>query len=153
MRLDRGGIDRYGLDRSFGAVFISLACQMDGTGDVIADLSVPAYLASVIDGTGDVVANLLVPASLACQIDGTGDIIAFLARTEAVEITYTGTIAAGKILCIDANDFSVLNNGSNDIANYNGNFPEIYNSTMILYEDSDGSRALSVVIMRKDRTP
>ena len=153
MRLDRGGLDRYGLDRSFGAVFISLACQIDGTGDMIADLSVPAYLASVIDGTGDVVANLLVPASLACQIDGTGDIIAFLARTEAVEITYTGTIAAGKILCIDANDFSVLNNGSNDIANYNGNFPEIYNSTMILYEDSDGARSLSVVITREDRTP
>ena len=153
MRLDRGGLDRYGLDRSFGAFFISLACQIDGTGDVIADLSVPAYLASVIDGTGDIIANLLVPASLACQIDGTGDIVAFLARTEAVEISYTGTIAVGKILCIDANDFSVLNNGSNDIANYNGNFPEIYNSTMILYEDSDGSRSLSVVITREDRTP
>ena len=153
MRLDRGGLDRYGLDRSFGAVFISLACQIDGMGDMIADLSVPAYLASVIDGTGDMVANLLVPASLACQIDGTGDIVAFLARTEPVEISYTGTIAAGKILCIDANDFSVLNNGSNDIANYNGNFPEIYNSTMILYEDSDGSRSLSVVITREDRTP
>lgn len=153
MRLDRGGLDRYGLDRSFGAFFISLACQINGGGDMIADLSVPAYLASVIDGTGDIVANLLVPASLACQIDGTGDIIAFLARTEAVEITYTGTIAAGKILCIDANDFSVLNDGANDIANYDGEFPEIYNTTIVVYEDSDGSRSLSVVITREDRTP
>lgn len=153
MRLDRGGLDRYGLDRSFGVYFISLASVIDGSGDVIADLSVPAYLASVIDGTGDIVANLLVPASLACQMDGGGDIVAFLARTEAVEITYSGTIAAGKILCIDANDFSVLNDDVNDIANYDGEFPEIYNTSIVVYEDSDGSRSLSVVITREDRTP
>ena len=153
MRLDRGGLDRYGLDRSFGAFFISLACQIDGTGDIVAALSVPAYLASVIDGSGDVVANLLVPASLASVIDGSGDVIAFLARTEAVEITYSGTIAAGKILCIDANDFSVLNDDVNDIANYDGEFPEVYNTTMILYEDSEGSRSLDMTIYRSDRTP
>ena len=61
MRLDRGGLDRYGLDRSFGAFFISLACQIDGTGDIVADLSVPAYLASVIDAIGD--ANEAAPQS------------------------------------------------------------------------------------------
>lgn len=153
MRLDRGGIDRYGLDRIFGVYFVSLASVIDGSGDVIADLSVPAYLASVIDGSGDVVANLLVPASLASVIDGSGDVVAFLARTEAVEIAYSGTIAAGKILCIDANDFSVLNDGVNDIANYDGKFPEVYNTTMIVYEDSDGSRTLDITIYRSDRTP
>lgn len=151
MRLDRGGLDRYGLDRSFGAFFISLACQMDGTGDIIASLSVPAYLATAIDGTGDIVASLLVPASLACEINGTGDIIAFLAVTEPDEITYTGTLGAGKVLVIDSNYFSVLNDGANDIANYNGEFPQICCGTVILYEDSEGSRSLSVDIDRSDR--
>lgn len=38
-------------------------------------------------------------------------------------LTYTGTIAAGQALVIDASDFTVENNGSDDIANYTGGFP------------------------------
>lgn len=151
MRLDRGGLDRFGLDRSFAISFISLACEINGTGDIVASLSVPAYLATAIDGTGDIIASLLVPASLACEINGTGDIVAFLASSAPDEITYTGTLAAGKVLVIDANYFSVLNDGANDIANYNGEFPQICCGTVLLYEDSDGSRALSVDIDRSDR--
>lgn len=153
MRLDRGAIDRSGLDRSFGVLFISLACQINGTGDIVASLLVPAYLATAIDGSGDIVASLLVPANLAAQINGTGDIVAFLAKSDAVEIEYTGTLAAGKILIIDANDFSVLNDGANDIANYDGEFPELCETTILLYEDSDGSRDLDIDITRSDRLP
>lgn len=40
-------------------------------------------------------------------------------------LTYTGTIAAGQALVIDASDHTVENNGTDDRANYTGGFPVV----------------------------
>ncbi|MFA5379489.1 MAG: hypothetical protein WC455_27275, partial [Dehalococcoidia bacterium] len=51
-------------------------------------------------------------------------------------LTYTGTLAAGKVLVIDGNDLTVENDGTNDLAHFTGDFPFIFpGANTITYTD------------------
>lgn len=154
MRIDRGKIDRAGIDRAFGAKIFSLYANIEGIGSVYADLFVPVDLYAIIEGQGDVVATLEVSQYIYATIDGTSSIYARLAvNTETITITFTGTLAAGKTVCIDGRDFTVLNDGVNAIADFSGDFPTIWpGANTVLYEDSEGSRTVLVAVTKKDRS-
>lgn len=67
--------------------------------------------------------------------------------------TYSGTLAAGKTLIIDANDLTVENDGINDLAHFVGDFPLIGPGTnTITYTDSAGSRNVTIQVRRKERS-
>lgn len=151
MDLDRGSLDRSSLDRGEGALFVSLAAHIDGGGDVVAGLLVPAYLAARIDGTGDVVASLRVAALLAAHVDSTGDVYAWLTLGDTITrtITFSGTLAAGKVLIIDGQKFTVLNDGVNAIGNFTGDFPVLFPGVNLLkYIDSEGSRTIHIHVVK-----
>ena len=154
MKIDRGKIDRAGIDRAFGAKVFSLYANIDGVGSVYADLFVPVDLYAIIEGKGDVVATLQATMGMYATIDGTGSVYARLAvNTETITITFTGTLAAGKTVCIDGRDFTVLNDGVNAIADFSGDFPTIWpGANTVLYEDSEGSRTVLVAVTKKDRS-
>ena len=133
------------MDRSDGIYY--LRASIDGTGDVYANLFVPAYLRAQLDGTGDVSAGLVVGAILSAHVDGSGDVWAWLSagNTATRTITFSGTLAVGKTLIIDGQKFTVLNDGVNAIGNFAGDFPVLFpNVSLLKYTDAGASRTVHI---------
>ncbi len=137
------------MDRSDGLFY--LRARIDGTGDIYANLFVPAYLRAQLDGTGDISAGLVVGAMLHAQIDGSGDVWAWLSggTNETRTITFSGTLAAGKTLIIDGQKFTILNDGVNAIGDFTGDFPILFPGVNLLkYTDSEGSRTVHIHVVK-----
>jgi len=67
--------------------------------------------------------------------------------------TYSGSLAAGKVLVIDSNDLTVENDGTNDLAHFTGDFPCIFpGANTITYTDSEGSRTMKITVARNERS-
>ena len=138
------------MDRSDN-LFVLLSAHIDGTGDIVANLFVPAYLRAHIDSTGDVTANLFVGAFLRAHVDSTGDIFAWLTvgTTATRTITFSGTLAAGKTLIIDGQEFTILNDGVNAIGDFAGEFPALFPGVNLLkYTDSGAGRTVHIRIVK-----
>ena len=160
------------MDRAEGTLLF-LRARIDGTGDIYANLFVPAYLRAQLDGTGDISADLLVidPVYLDAQLDGTGDIYAKLTigvvlhasidgsgdiwawlsggNTETRTITFTGTLAAGESVVIDGQKFTILNDGVNAIGDFEGDFPVLFPEVNVLkYTDEGASRTVHITIVQ-----
>jgi len=150
MRLDRDALDRSGLDRVFGGRIVRLAAHIDGIGSISASLYVPASLAAHLDGTGSTTASLQIARLLSAHIDGTGDIYARLVqRVETRTVTFTGTLAAGKMIVIDGQKFTVINDGVNAIGDFAGDFPIIFPYTNALtYTDGCASRTVHIHVVK-----
>ena len=138
------------MDRSDGTLLF-LRARIDGSGDIYANLYVPADLRAIIDGTGDISATLNIGVVLRAHIDGTGDIWAWLSggTNETRTITFSGTLAAGKTLIIDGQKFTILNDGANAIGDFTGDFPILFPGVNLLkYTDSEGSRTVHIHIVK-----
>lgn len=163
-------ISGYG-DLVVGAVLLSGSGQMEvsgtgalkeviylsGTGQIrvsgTGEVSITALLSGVgqneTSGTGSLQNPVYLSGTGQIQVSGTGELYIY------AEITFTfgGTLAAGKTIVIDTNDFTVVNDGVNAIASMTGDFPEIYPGTnQVIYTDSLGSRTVTIVIVKKDRS-
>ena len=70
-----------------------------------------------------------------------------------IEITYSGTIAAGETLTIDGVEKTVDLDGVNALKDYSGNdFPVVFPGTgNIGYEDSEVSRSIKISIIREEK--
>ena len=70
-----------------------------------------------------------------------------------IEISYTGTIAAGEILTIDGVEKTVDLDDTNALKDYTGNdFPVVFPGTgNIGYEDSEVSRNLKISVIREEK--
>ncbi|MFA5378902.1 MAG: hypothetical protein WC455_24325 [Dehalococcoidia bacterium] len=137
------------MDRSDGLFY--LRARIDGTGDIYANLFVPAYLRAQLDGTGSISASLVVGAVLHAHIDGSGDVWAWLSggNTATRTITFTGTLAAGESVVIDGHKFTILNDGVNAIGGFEGDFPVLFPEVNLLkYTDSEGSRTVHIRVVK-----
>jgi hypothetical protein len=63
---------------------------------------------------------------------------------EPIEATFGGSLAAGKTVCIDGQDFSVLNDSVNAIGDFDGEFPLVAAEGAIIYSDSETSRNVTI---------
>lgn len=154
MRLDRGSLDRSGLDRSFTGKIYTLYATIEGKSSVYANLFVPVDLYAVIEGKSSVDATLQVAQVLFATIEGKSSVYARLAvNTQTLTLTFTGTIAAGKTVCIDGRDFTVLNDGVNAMADFTGDFPVIYpGSNTVVWTDDEAGRTVYIAVRKKDRS-
>lgn len=155
MRFDRDGFERSPLDRA-GNVTV-FATYLAGAGDLqasgIGTLRETIHLSGLgtaqADGTGNLTRTILLVGTGDAQASGDGDLFVYA----VISFTYSGTLAAGKILVIDAEDFTVLNDGANAIAAFTGDFPHIYpGENEVVYSDTGGSRTMIITVVKKDRS-
>ncbi|MFA5453450.1 MAG: hypothetical protein WC248_07745 [Candidatus Methanomethylophilaceae archaeon] len=67
-------------------------------------------------------------------------------------LVYTGDIAVGDSVCIDASDYTVDINNINALDKFSGNFPKIMpNLSTLVYSDSVVSRSVKVMITWRDK--
>lgn len=72
---------------------------------------------------------------------------------ESLVLEYTAALGAGETICIDASKFTVVSGSTNKLANFSGDFLEIFpNRNKITYEDSETSRAVTVTLTHRDRS-
>ena len=68
-------------------------------------------------------------------------------------LVFAGTLAAGKTLIIDGEDFTALNDGTNAIKDLTGDFPEIFaGPNEVIYTDSESTRSVKVIVTKSDRS-
>lgn len=173
MQLDRCGLDRLGnLDRSCDYNYVSLRAFVSSESDVYAELNRVIHLAAAIDSESDVEARLQLTALLgaavasesdvyaqlyyvvllSADVNSVSDIYAMLRKLASIEFTFSGVLAAGETVCIDGRKFTVKNNGSNAVGDFTGDYPTIYPGTnWIIYEDSEGSRNVRLIVVKGDR--
>lgn len=59
---------------------------------------------------------------------------------------FSGSVAAGKTVCIDGQDFSVLNDGVNAIGDFDGDFPQPGSCGSAVYTDGEASRNVTLTV-------
>ena len=124
----------------------------DTESDVFGRLQLTHLLAALADSESDVYGRLQITHNLAGYSDSETDVYALLRQIDSWTITFTGTLAAGKTVCINTRDFTVTNDGDNAIADFSGDFPTMFPGTnWVIYTDEEGSRTLSITISKKDR--
>jgi hypothetical protein len=176
MKLDRGALDRSPLGRDEGITptpvyyLPPVAFTFGGSlavGKVVCiDRRNFSVLNDGVNAIGDFDGEFpdVASTSLLTYTDSAGSRTVGIAVTESgpvsttpvavtLTLTYTGTLAAGATLCIDANDLTVLKAGVSDLANFSGDFPMIGPGTnTITYIDSAGARTMAITVTRKERS-
>jgi hypothetical protein len=128
------------------------AAIADTESDAYARLQISQLLRSFVDTESDAYARLQITHNMQAISDTESDIYAMLRQISSWTFTFTGTLAAGKTLCIDGRDFTVKNDGVNAIADFSGDFPSIFPGTnWVLYTDAEGSRTIQLVVSKRDR--
>jgi hypothetical protein len=71
---------------------------------------------------------------------------------QSLTMEYSGALSVGKKVCINANNFTVTLDGANTIDKFDGLFPEVFPvNCSVVYEDSEVSRTVKVIVSRRDR--
>ena len=66
--------------------------------------------------------------------------------------TFSGSLLAGKTVCIDTENRTVENDGVNALKNFTGTFPKMYpGNNTVIYTDALGSRTVAVTVTKQDR--
>jgi hypothetical protein len=65
----------------------TMTAILDGTGDLVANITVAHALSVALDGTGDLLASLTVAKALQAALDGTSDLLASLTVAHALQAT------------------------------------------------------------------
>ena len=89
--------------------------------------------------------------------EGTSDSLsagaAILEIIHHLTMEYSGALAVGKKVCINANNFTVLLDGANAIDKFSGTFPEVFPvACTVVYTDGGASRTVKLTVARRDRT-
>lgn len=120
--------------------------------DAYARLQITNLLAALTDTDSDVYGRFQITHNLGAVTDTITDVYAMLRQVDSWTITFTGTLAAGKTVCINTRDYTVKNDGVNAIADFSGDFPSIFPGTnWVIYTDSEGSRTLRIIVSKRDR--
>lgn len=89
---------------------------------------------------------------LSSTLNSDTDFYALIRSIDSWTFTFSGTLAVGDVVCIDTNDRTVEKNGVNDMEHFDGDFPQIYSgANELIYTDTGGSRAITIVVSKKDR--
>ena len=89
---------------------------------------------------------------LSSVVNTVSDVYGGLVFVETITLTFAGTLAVGKTVCIDGRDATVENDGVNAVADYGMTWPAIYQGTnTLVYTDSEGSRTVQLVVLKRDR--
>jgi hypothetical protein len=130
----------------------NLSGYVDTESDAYARLQITSLLAALTDTSSDVYGRMQITHNLGAITDTTSDVYAMLRQIDSWTITFTGTLAAGKTVCINTRDYTVKNDGVNAIADFSGDFPAMFPGTnWVIYTDTEGSRTLRIVISKRDR--
>jgi len=130
----------------------NLKAHADTDSDEYSRLQISQLLKAQADTTSDVAGRFQITHNLKAQSDTASDIYAQLRQIDSWTFTFSGTLAAGKTLCIDTRDYTVKNDGVNAIADFTGDFPSIFTGTnWVVYTDSEGSRTVTLVVSKRDR--
>jgi hypothetical protein len=130
----------------------NIATELDTESDVYARLQIAQFLKSYIGTESNVYARLQIAHNIAAYLRTNSSLYAQLRQIDSWTFTFSGSLAAGKTLCINMRDFTVKNDGVNAIANFTGDFPSIFPGTnWVIYTDSEGSRTLRLVVSKRDR--
>jgi len=89
--------------------------------------------------------------------EGTSDSLsagaAILEIIHHLTMEYSGALAVGKKVCINANNFTVILDGANAIDKFSGTFPEVFPvACTVVYTDGGASRTVKLTVARRDRT-
>jgi hypothetical protein len=77
---------------------------------------------------------------------------ALLGLLRSLTMEYSGPLAAGEKVCINAENFTVTLDGANAIDKFDGDFPEVFPvDCTITYADDETSRTVKVIVSRRDR--
>lgn len=129
-----------------------LKAHVDTDSSEYARLQVANLLKAHADTNTDNNAKIQISALLSAHVDTTTDIYALLRSIDSWTFTFTGTIAPGATVCIDANDFTVKNGATNAIAGFVGEFPTILPGVnSVVYTDGEGARTVTITVTKKDR--
>jgi hypothetical protein len=75
-----------------------------------------------------------------------------LVLSGTLTLTFSGTLAPGKTLCIDAENATVENDGVNALNDFSMIFPKISRGTnTVVYTDSEGTRSVTITVTKQDR--
>ena len=125
---------------------------LDTTSDTYALMALTQTMKAHLDTNSSVYAGLRVPAYMKAHLDTVADIYASLLSIDTWTFTFSGTIAAGKTVCVDTRDYTVKNNGINAIASFTGDFPAMFpGANTVIYTDALGSRTVTITISKQDR--
>jgi len=124
----------------------------DTDSDGYARLQLSQWLKAQTDTTTDGYARLQIAHDIKGYAGAVTDTYAMLRQIDSWTITFTGTLAAGKTVCINTRDYTVKNDGVNAIADFSGDFPTIFPGTnWVVYTDTEGSRTVRIVVSKRDR--
>lgn len=130
----------------------NLSGYVDTSSDAYARLQITNLLAALTDTTSDVFGRMQITHNLGAITDTTSDVYAMLRQIDSWTITFTGTLVAGKTVCINTRDYTVKNDGVNAIADFSGDFPTMFPGTnWVIYTDTEGSRTVRIVVSKRDR--
>jgi hypothetical protein len=130
-----------------------LSSYVDTDSEIYAAIETMSRLLSAhADNVSDVYDRLQITHNIRAHSDCSSDIDALLTFIESLTFTFSGTLVAGKTICIDGRDFTVKNGGVNAIADFTGDFPSIFPGTNeVVYTDDEGSRTVQIVVTKRDR--
>lgn len=143
------------------------------SGDAIANMVYDSNAESDTLSTGTAVSVLIIDSSAEADTISSGSAVPTLdiytsaeantisselvvsALTKVLTMIFSGTVAAGKTVCIDGLLFTVKNAGANAIDDFTGDFPEIFPETCtVVYTDAEGAegeRTVKIRVSRRDR--
>ena len=153
MLMDRGALDRSGLDREGGiAPVAELAgyayTDTAGYGHILQDMLLRGYAESETSGYG----RLRIDHDLSGYAESETSAYGQARIYHEVSFAFTGTLAAGKTIIIDGEKYTVLNDGVNAIADFSGDFPEVFpGTTLLTYEDTGVGRDITITVVKQDR--
>ena len=120
-----------------GSGLFSISAHLSGTGN------------TQVNGSGNLQHTITLSGSGTVYYGGSGDVYLY----GTITFAFSDTLAPGQSVIIDTNDFTVKNNGINDIASFSGEFPIISPGTNIVtYSDSVASRTVRITVTKKDRS-
>jgi len=155
MRMDRDPLDRMSVMDRAGGIFP--VKELAGYADV--DLSAYGHVRQGMllsgngdtdtDGYGHIKQGMMLSGHGDADTDATGQIRIY----HEVTFSFTGTLAAGKTIVINGENYTVLNDGVNALADFTGDFPLIFGGTNLLtYEDDEAGRSVTITVIKKDRS-
>jgi len=151
MLMDRDPMDRSGLDRA-GSTAPSLAgygdVDVSGYGHLRLGLLLSGYADTETSGYGLMRNEHDLSGYADTETDATGQIRIY----HEVSFTFTGTLAPGKTIVINGEDYTVVNDGVNAIAGFSGEFPRVFGGVNTLtYTDAEGARNATILVVKQDR--
>lgn len=132
---------------------IHLLASLGSESDVNVSLAVGQILSASIGSISNTYASFGEAIVLSASIGSESGLNANLIKYATAIFEYGAALGVGETLCIDSNDFTVKIGSTNKLADFDGDFVDIYRGINTFeYEDDETSRTITVAITRRDRS-